>query len=131
MGLQQLLRIRRNSGWNVDKMKIQTQNYNDITVVELQGEFSAEFVKPFQETVTAIVTTKKTTGIVIDMTNVGFIDSQGLEQLVWLDEHCRENNCRVKLAGLDENCEKILEITRLQQQFDAYSELSEAFKSFV
>ncbi len=112
-------------------MKIQTQNYNDITVIELQGEFSVEFVKPFQEAVTAIVTTKKTTGIVIDMTNVGFIDSQGLEQLVWLDEHCRENNCRVKLAGLDENCEKILEITRLQQQFDAYSELSEAFKSFV
>ena len=60
-------------------MKIQTQEYNDIAVIELNGEFSEEFVKQFQDATTSIVATGKS-GIVLDMTNVSFIDSQGLEQ---------------------------------------------------
>jgi hypothetical protein len=37
----------------------------------------------------------------------------------------------LKLAGLDENCQKIFVVTRLQDQLDTYEELSEAVKSFV
>jgi len=35
------------------------------------------------------------------------------------------------LAGLDENCAKILEVTRLENEFDRYAELAEAVKSFA
>ena len=35
------------------------------------------------------------------------------------------------LAALDENCEKILEITRLQDEFDRHTELAEAVRSFA
>jgi hypothetical protein len=35
------------------------------------------------------------------------------------------------LAGLDENCVIILEITRLEKEFDRYAELAEAVKSFA
>ena len=111
-------------------MKIQTQEYNDIAVIELNGEFSEEFVKQFQDATTSIVATGKS-GIVLDMTNVSFIDSQGLEQLLWLNDYCLENKRQLKLAGLDEICEKIIEITRLDQNFDCYGELTEAVKSFV
>jgi hypothetical protein len=37
----------------------------------------------------------------------------------------------MRLAGLDENCTKILEITRLDGQFDCYDELAKAVKSFA
>ncbi len=111
-------------------MKIKTQEYNDVTVVELHGEFVGEFIKPFQDTVSSIVV-GHSKGIVLDMTNVGFIDSQCLEQLIWLRDHCFENSCQLKLAGLDEHCEKILEVTRLSKQLDSYEELAEAVKSFV
>jgi hypothetical protein len=37
----------------------------------------------------------------------------------------------LKLAGLDETCQKILEITRLLPQLDTYGDLAEAMKSFV
>ena len=111
-------------------MKIEIQEYNDISVVEVQGEFTIDFTKPLHDTVQDIVTAGKT-GIVLDLTNVGFIDSQGLEQLLILKEYCCENNRQLKLAGLDENCTKILEVTRLQSQFDSYTEVAEAVKSFV
>ena len=111
-------------------MKIKSQEYNDIVVVELQGEFTNECIKPFEDAVSSIVATGPK-GIVLDMTNVYFIDSECLEQLLWLKDYCLENNSMLKLAGLDESCEKILEITRLASQLDSYEELAGAVKSFV
>ncbi len=111
-------------------MKIGTQNYNDVTVVELQGEFTAEFVKTFTDTVTSVLA-GGIIGIVLDMSKVVFIDSPCLEQLLWLRDYCDENNRQLKLAGLDEYCTKILEITRLLPQLEVYDELSQAVKSFA
>ena len=111
-------------------MKITTQNYDDVTVVELQGEFTGEFTKPFVDTMSSMVASS-VSGIVLDMTQVSFIDSQCLEQMMWLRDYCDENNRQLKIAGLDENCQKILEITRLGPLFDGYQELAEAVKSFA
>ncbi len=111
-------------------MKILTQDYNDVTVVELQGELDVEGTESFQNTITEIITAHKA-GVVLDMSDLGFIDSEGLGRLMWARDYCRENNCQLRLAGLDENLEKILEITRLDNEFDRYAELSQAVKSFA
>ena len=111
-------------------MRIGTQDYNDVTVVELQGEFDGDSAEAFRNTITDIITTHKVS-IVLDMSSVGFVDSVGLEQLLWARDYCRENKCELRLAGLDENCAKILEITRIENEFDRYSELAEAVKSFA
>jgi len=111
-------------------MKIRTQDYNDVTVVELQGELDGDFTELFQNTITEVIVKRKT-GIVLDMSGVGFIDSQGLEQLLWSRDYCNENKRELRLAGLDENCVKILEVTRLEGEFERYSELAEAVKSFA
>jgi len=111
-------------------MKVKTQDYNDVAVVELQGELDGDFIELFRNTITDIIATRKS-GVVLDMSDVGFIDSQGLEQLLWAKDYCNENNCQLRLAGLDENCAKILEVTRLENEFDRYAELSEAVKSFA
>jgi anti-sigma B factor antagonist len=111
-------------------MKIKTQDYNDLTVVELQGELSAEFINMFKNTVTDLVAKRKL-GIVLDLNNISFIDSKGLENLLWLRDFCRQNSCALKLAAMNENCTKILEITQLHKEFDNYSELAEAVKSLA
>jgi len=111
-------------------MKIKVQDYNEVTVVELQGELDGDFVEMLENTITDIVKNRKT-GVVIDMSGVGFIDSQGLEQLLWSRDYCNDNKRAMRLAGLDENCMRILEITRLADDFDHYAELAEAVKSFA
>jgi anti-anti-sigma factor len=65
------------------------------------------------------------------MSGIGFIDSQGLEQLLWARDYCNQNKRGFRLAGLDENCKRIMEITRLENEFDHYAELTEAVKSFI
>lgn len=111
-------------------MKIKKQDYNDVTVVELQGDLDADFTELLRNTITDIITTHRA-GIVLDMSAVGFVDSQGLELLLWLRDYCNQNKTQLRLAGLDENCGKILEVTRLDGQFDSYAELTEAVRSFA
>ena len=111
-------------------MKVKIQDYNDVTVVELQGELDSDVAELFQNTITDIVAKHKT-GIVFDMSGVGFIDSIGLEQLLWSRDYCNQNKRELRLAGLDENCMKILEVTQLKNEFEHYAELAEAVKSFA
>ncbi|MHC4740035.1 MAG: STAS domain-containing protein [Planctomycetota bacterium] len=111
-------------------MKINTQDYNEVTVVALQGELDGDVTEKLRKKITDIVARNKS-GIVLDMSEVGFIDSNGLEELLWVRDYSSENNCEIRLAGLDENCAKILELTRLENEFDRYSELAEAVKSFA
>ena len=93
-------------------MRIQTQNYNDVTVIELQGELDGDVGDALKDTVTSTVAGSRTR-IVLNMSNVTFIDSLGLELLLWVRQYCRQNKTQLKLAGLDENNDKILEITGL------------------
>jgi anti-anti-sigma factor len=111
-------------------MKINIQNYNDVTVVELQGEFDGDIAEPLKDMVSETVAAGRKR-IVVDMSNVSGVDSQGLELLLWVRQYCRQNRTQLKLAGLDETLEKILEITGLQTEFDRHAELAEAVKSFA
>jgi anti-sigma B factor antagonist len=111
-------------------MKINTQNYNDVTVIELQGEFDGDIAESLKDTVAEIVAAGRKR-IVVDMSNVSAVDSQGLELLLWVRQYCRQKRAQLKLAGLDETVEKILEITGLQTEFDRHAELAEAVKSFA
>ena len=58
-------------------MKVKIQDYNDVTVVELQGELDGDVAELLQNTITNIIAKHKKY-IVLDMSGVGFIDSHGL-----------------------------------------------------
>ncbi len=111
-------------------MKIQTQVQSGIAILQLQGEFTVESLKSFEEAVSNALASGAE-GLVLDMSRVILLDSASLEQLIELNDRCRQQTRQMKLAGLDETCQKILEITRLLPQLDTYAELTEAVRSFV
>ena len=111
-------------------MKIEKQKHGNLTVVQLQGEFTGESIKSFEEVISEVMA-GDSEGIVLDMSKVILLDSASLEQLIELNERCREKTRQLKLAGLDETCRKILEITRLLPRFDTYEEVTEAVKSYL
>lgn len=111
-------------------MKIKKQEYKNAVIVELHGDFVVEHCKAFEDEMTELIQ-KDTPGIVIDVSKMPFIDSKGLEQLLWLKEKCYDQRSQLKIASLNDNLKKILEITRLENEFDKYDELGEAVKSFA
>ncbi|MBN2182424.1 MAG: STAS domain-containing protein [Sedimentisphaerales bacterium] len=111
-------------------MKVKIQDYNNVTVIELQGELDSDVMELFKQNIADVIAKNKS-NIVLDMSGIGFIDSQGLEQLLWARDYCNQNKRGLRLAGLDENCIRILEMTRLDNEFDHYAELTEAVRSFA
>jgi anti-anti-sigma factor len=65
---------------------------------------------------------------IIDLEKSDFIDSEGLETLLWLRRRCEELFGQVKLVGMEENVQKILEITRLEHRFECQKDLAAALK---
>ena len=66
---------------------------------------------------------------VIDFKNSAFIDSEGLEGLLWMKRRCEDCSARSSSSNLDENCRKILEITRLDHRFECQDDLPTALKT--
>lgn len=110
-------------------MKMTCEDYDQLAVMKLQGEFTADQVDPFQRIVRDRMNQHQIRDFVLDCELLEFIDSQGLETLLWLQETCGEHLGQVRLASVKENVAKILELTRLAARFDCHSGAEAAIKS--
>ena len=64
--------------------------------------------------------------VIIDLENVGFIDSSGLGVLVGVLKRIRENDGSLRLAAANESIVKVLMITGLDKVFPLYRDVAEA-----
>lgn len=64
--------------------------------------------------------------IVVDMTEVKFMDSSGLATLVGVLKWCRLNSSELRLAGLTKAVRSIFDICRLESIFQIYDSRAEA-----
>jgi anti-anti-sigma factor len=110
-------------------MTIKADDYGPICVLELQGDLTGETVQTFRKTVQERIDNHRIVDFVVDFGKCGFVDSEGLETLLWVKRTSEEMFGRVKLAQLDEHCRKILEMTRLESRFECCRDLTEAMKT--
>jgi len=67
---------------------------------------------------------------VLDLARVGQFDSQGLEDLLWFQEHAEAAGGVVKVAGLRGISRKTFEMVRFDKKFEVFENVHEAVKSF-
>lgn len=109
-------------------MKLKHEDYDQVSVLTIRGELTTDEV----ETLRKVALDRMEHNIrdfVLDISQMEFIDSQGLETLLWLQETCGEKLGQVRLAAPKQNVEKILEITRLIARFDRHDDVESAMKS--
>ena len=109
-------------------MNIRCEDYDHVTVVALGGEFTADSTDVFLRQIEERLE-RKVRFFVVDLQQTIFIDSKGLESLLWLQEQCDEHLGQVRLCKPDETCRKILNVTRLDGRFDVFADLTEAVKT--
>lgn len=109
-------------------MKLTHENYDEITVVGLSGDLSADELEPFKRLAEQRLA-DKARDFVLDVEELEFIDSKGLEMLLWLQEQADQRLGQVRLVAPNDNIRKILEITRLEHHFDSHTDLDSALKS--
>src|SRR5438045_1172544 len=110
-------------------MPIKCDEYNNVCVVVLPGDFSGESTQEVRRLVDERVEQKQLVDFVVDFEKAGFVDSEGLETLLWLKRRCEDLFGQMKLVSLDENCKKILEVTRLEHRFECHADLTAALKT--
>ncbi len=110
-------------------MAIKCEEYNKVCVIAPAGDFTGENAALARKAVEQQIGEKQIVNFVVDFEKSGFVDSEALETLLWVKRKAEELLGQVKLANLDENVRKILEITRLEHRFEAQADLAAALKT--
>ena len=109
-------------------MNIRCDDYDHVSVMSIAGELTADGTDQFRGQIQDRLD-RKVRFFVVDLQQTTFIDSKGLETLVWVQEQCDERLGQVRLCNPDETCRKILQVTRLDGRFDVFADVTEAVKT--
>ena len=99
-----------------------------VVVVEAAGEIDLHRSAAFQEALLEPLN-HKPQRMIVDMTDVSYMDSSGVASLVKLLSRVRRDKVDLKLAGLTPRVRNVFEITRLDTVFDLRSDVQEALDS--
>ena len=101
-----------------------------VTIVKPMGAITASEMEELDTRFNAL-SRDWTKRVVLNMSEVAFIDSAGLEFLVRRNREFSERGLKLKLCGLSEITEKIMSLTRLVSRFEIYPDISSAVRSFI
>lgn len=68
------------------------------------------------------------TEIVIDMSEVTYIDSTALGTMVAIHKEAKENGQKMVISGVNENFRRLLTLTRLDTFFEVYDSCEDALR---
>ena len=110
-------------------MPLKCEDYSNVCVIAPDGDVSGEASQQIRAAVDERVDQRRIVDFVVDFEKADFIDSEGLETLLWLKRRAEDLFGQVKLVNMKENCQKILEITRLEHRFECHKDLAGALKT--
>jgi anti-sigma B factor antagonist len=122
--------LRLPGGANV-ALRMTDQEVNGVTVLEIEGRIVlGEESNAFREKVKSLLAAGKKK-IVLNLANVGYIDSAGLGTLVATFHSARSQGATLKLANLGSKFKEVLQVTKLMTVFDTYDSEALAVQSFA
>jgi anti-sigma B factor antagonist len=111
-------------------MNITSEVHLAATVITITGEFMADDADRFQRDMREIGENFNS-NIIIDCSELGLIDSVGLESLLWLSDELSRNKYKLKFAAVNTTVQRVFELTRLTRVFSTHESVEEAARSFA
>ena len=112
-------------------IKITTKQAEAVTVLNVAGRITiGDETARLRETIRGSVNDGKK-NILLDLGEVGYIDSTGLGELVSSHVHVINNGGQLKLLKLTNKVHDLLQITKLITVFQVFDDEADALKSFV
>jgi len=113
---------------NPDMVVQNIRREGTVTVLELAGDIDLHRSVELRECLLEIMQKKPKT-LVINLSQVGFMDSSGLATLVEAMQLSRRYGGGIKLVGVQQRVRSILEISRLDSIFPMFENEAEALAS--
>ncbi len=109
---------------------ISTRQVGDVTVIDAAGRITlGEGSSTFRDTIKDLVT-KGDKKVLLNLSEVSYIDSSGIGELVSGFTTVSNAGGKLKLVGLTKRVQDLLQITKLYTVFEVFDEEPPALASF-
>jgi anti-sigma B factor antagonist len=109
-------------------MKLNHQVDHRITILRMEGELTLDELEPLRKLVVDQLGAN-CYDFVVDLSAVDFVDSKGLETLLWVREQSADRLGQVRLVSPSATVRQILRMTRLDRDFETHQTIDEAVSS--
>jgi anti-sigma B factor antagonist len=112
-------------------VKITNRQVGDVTVVDATGRITlGEGASVFRDMIRDLAT-KGNKKILINLSDVSYIDSSGIGEMVSSFTTVTNHGGQLKLLGLTKRVKDLLQITKLYTVFEVFEDESSAIRSFA
>ena len=98
-------------------MKLRIRTPEDATVVVCAGRLTADVKEEFKAEISALIPTARR--VVLDLSNVSYMDSSGLGAVVGLYVSARKAGVELQLINLSQRVRELLGMTNLLSVFES------------
>ena len=114
----------------MSQLKIQHRKSDEVAIVDLDGRLTlGENSVALREAVRGLLAAGQQK-IIINLANVGYVDSSGVGELVSAYAAARRVDASLKLLNLTQKMEGLLQITKLLTIFETFEDEAQAVNSF-
>ncbi len=111
-------------------MKFKTSEVYNAAVVSFKGKVvGGPDAQKFQDQISSFIEQGKK-NIIVDMSDVKFVDSTGIGNIIKAFSTVKEAGGKLKLSGLNDKIKGVLSIVKLDSIFEQFPTIEEASKSF-
>jgi anti-sigma B factor antagonist len=111
-------------------MEITFETIDGVGVIKLSGTLTAGVVERLHEQFNIWYAEEKgVSNLLIDMADVGAMDSSGLGALIGIMKKTAEDNAGLKIAALQDKTRLVFEITQAYKLFDIFDTVEEAMRN--
>jgi anti-anti-sigma factor len=104
----------------ISELTLETVKAPDETIVRCIGRITSSTSDLLQTTVRGLIPGTK--GIILDLTDVSYLDSSGLGAIVGLYLSAKRQHCTLKLVNLNQRLRELFRITRLASVFEGHED---------
>lgn len=107
---------------------MKAEDFDNVCVLRLEHDLHGTEVVSFRSAVEHALDERNVIDIVVDCEICEFVDSAGLEALLWARRRCDERFGHFTLAHVGENPMRILQLTRLNHRFTLSDDVAAGMK---
>ncbi len=112
-------------------VKMTTRQVGDVTVIDAAGRITlGEGASSFRDTVREL-SSKGDKKILLNLSDVSYIDSSGIGEMVSGFTTVTNHGGQLKLLGLSKRVKDLLQITKLYTVFEVFDDEAAAVRSFT
>ena len=108
-------------------MELEIQTQGEHTIILPRGEIDFHSSPRLREQILTVLDADR--NLLVDMSEVSFIDSSAIASLVEGLQHARKKGRELALAGIQEIPMKVLQLTRLDHVFPIHESIQSCMKN--